>query len=69
MTIRQTLEQARVQAGYTQQFMADELGISRPTYVKIKNDPSVAMIAQAKRICTLLSKNYENIFCTSTLVK
>lgn len=62
MTVTQTLEQARVQAGYTQQFMADELGISRPTYVKIEKDPSVATIAQAKRICTLLSKNYENIF-------
>lgn len=62
MTITQTLKQARAQAGYTQQFIANELGISRPTYVKIENDPSVATIAQAKRICTLLSKNYENIF-------
>lgn len=69
MTITQTLEQARVQAGYTQQFMSDKLGISRSTYVKIEKDPSVAMIAQAKRICTLISKNYKNIFYTTTLVK
>lgn len=57
-----TLREAREDAGYTQQYMADELGISRPTYMKIEEDPSNASVLQARRICEILSRSYECIF-------
>lgn len=58
----ETLAEARKRAGYTQQEMADKLGISRPTYAAIEADPSRATVLQAKTICSMLSKNYEYIF-------
>ena len=58
----ETLEEARKRAGYTQQYMADKLGCSRPTYAAIEADPARATVLQAKTICSLLSKNYEYIF-------
>ncbi|WP_414144379.1 helix-turn-helix transcriptional regulator, partial [Berryella intestinalis] len=50
-----TLKEARESAGFTQQQMADELGISRPTYSQIEANPGKATVLQARRICTLLS--------------
>ena len=58
----ETLKEARIRAGYTQQEMADKLGCSRPTYAAIELDPSRATVLQAKTICSILSKNYEYIF-------
>ncbi len=58
----QTLREAREEAGYTQEYMAKKLGVSRPTYAKIEGDPRRATIVQARSICKLLSKNYERIF-------
>lgn len=60
--MQQTLREARKQAGISMAEMAHELGVSRPTYSKIEKDPTVATVLQAKRICQLLSKNYEYIF-------
>lgn len=62
MSKRKTLREVRKEVGFTQQYMADELGISRPTYMKIEEDPSKASVLQAKRICEILSKSYEGIF-------
>ena len=42
--------------------MVDELGVSRPTYIKIEENPSKASVLQAKRICEILGKSYEQIF-------
>lgn len=58
----QSLKEAREEAGYTLQEMADKLGVSRPTYTRIEAHPDKATIAQAKRICEILSRNYERIF-------
>lgn len=63
----ETLEEARKRAGYTQQYMADKLGCSRPTYAAIEADPARATVLQAKTICSLLSKNYEYIFFGSNV--
>lgn len=57
-----TLKEAREDAGFTQQEMADELGISRPTYAGIEGNPERATVLQAKRICEILSRPYERIF-------
>ena len=65
----ETLEEARKRAGYTQQYMADKLGCSRPTYAAIEADPARATVLQAKTICSLLSKNYEYIFFVSNVNK
>lgn len=56
----ETLLEARKRAGNTLQDMADKLGCSRPTYAAIEADPSRATVLQAKTICSLLSKNYDN---------
>ena len=65
----ETLEEARKRAGYTQQYMADRLGCSRPTYAAIEANPAKATVLQAKTICSLLSKNYEYIFFGSNVSK
>ena len=65
----ETLKEARKRAGYTQQFMADKLRCSRPTYAAIEADPSRATVLQAKTICSLLAKNYEHIFFGSSASK
>lgn len=57
-----TLRQAREEAGITQQQVADELGINVVTYRRIESDPSSATIAQAERICSILSTSYMRIF-------
>lgn len=58
----ETLREAREEAGFTQQEMANELGISRPTYIGLENDPTRATVLQARRICEILSRSYEHIF-------
>ena len=62
----ETLGEARRRAGFTQQYMADQLGCSRPTYAQIEQNPSRATVLQAKTICQLLAKNYEQIFFGTT---
>jgi len=62
MTGERTLKSAREHAGFTQQYMADQLGVSRPTYAKIEDDPTAASVLQAKRICEILAQTYEAIF-------
>lgn len=57
-----TLREAREDAGFTQKQIADELGVNVVTYRKIENDPSIATVLQAQRICSLLSVNYMRIF-------
>lgn len=57
-----TLREAREDAGFTQQYMADELGVSRPTYIKIEEKPENASVLQARCICEILSRSYESIF-------
>ena len=58
----ETLEEARRRAGFTQKQMAEQLGCSRPTYAAIEQTPGRATVLQAKAICQLLAKNYEQIF-------
>ena len=62
LTVTETLRDAREKAGFTQQDMADRLGITRPTYASIEANPDKATVLQARRICQILSRNYERIF-------
>lgn len=56
-----TLEDARVEAGLTQEYMASKLGVSRQTYASLEKDPDRMTIGQARRLCSLLGKRYEEI--------
>lgn len=58
----ESLREAREKAGFSQQEMADELGVSRPTYASIEQNPDRATVLQARRICQILSRTYERIF-------
>lgn len=60
--MEETLREARRNAGYSQKEIANELGVSRQTYANIETRPERATVLQARRICQLLSKNYERIF-------
>lgn len=57
-----SLREAREDAGFTQDQVAAELGVSRPTYAAIEADPTRATVLQAQRICEILSRSYEHIF-------
>ena len=57
-----TIREMRVQRGITQTKMAEELGVSRPTYIKFENNPSAMSVGTAKRICSLLGCRLEDIF-------
>lgn len=58
---QKTVEDARIEAGLTQEHMAGELGVSRQTYAALEKDPDRMTIGQARRICRLLGKRYEEI--------
>lgn len=61
-----SLREAREEAGFTQAYMASELGVSRPTYANIEDNPDRASVLQARRICEILSRGYESIFFVRT---
>ena len=56
------LREAREELGYSQAKMASELGISRQGYAAIEANPDRATVSQARAICTILSRKYEQIF-------
>lgn len=57
-----TIREVRVEAGITQQQMADKLGISRQQYANYEAHPERVTIEQARRICAVLGAEYERIF-------
>lgn len=57
-----TIREIRAQQGITQAEMAERLGISRPTYIKIENDPNAMTVNTARRICRLLGCSVEDVF-------
>lgn len=56
-----TIEEARCNAGVTQAYMAEQMGVSRQTYAALEKAPDKMTIAQAKRICGILGRRYEEI--------
>ena len=58
---QKTIEDARVESGLTQEYMASKLGVSRQTYASLEKDPDRMTIGQARRVCSLLGKRYEEI--------
>lgn len=60
-----TIKEAREKAGVTQQYMADELGITRQAYAYIESHPERTRIEVARKICSILGAEYERIFFSS----
>ncbi len=57
-----TLRQARKASEITQQALAESLGVSKNTYLKIERQPELATIKQAKTIAKILGVSYDEIF-------
>lgn len=57
-----SIRDVRVEAGITQQQMADKLGVSRQQYANYELHPERVTIDTARRICAILGAEYERIF-------
>ena len=57
-----TLEEARKQARYSQEAVAGELGIARPTYAKMEKSPDIVTIEDAKKLAKLFGVSVGDIF-------
>lgn len=58
----ESIVDARNDLGLTQTDMADELGITRQTYAKMEQNPENITIREARLICSVLGKRFEDIF-------
>ena len=56
------LADARDGERYTQQQVADYLGVSRPTYRKLEENPDLLTIRDAKRLAELFKVDVQDIF-------
>lgn len=58
------LKEARIAQRYTQQQVADYLGVSRHTYRKREKNPQLVTIDEAEKLAKLLLVEPEEIFFT-----
>ena len=58
------LKEARQAANYTQQEVADYLGISRPTYISMEKKPERVTIQDANKLSALFGVSVDDIFFT-----
>jgi len=59
------IAEARKQARYSQQEVADQLGISRQTYIRMEKNPEDISIGEAKTLAELYGVSIEDIFFCS----
>lgn len=57
-----SLKEVRKRERYSQQQVADYLGISRPTYRKLEKNPDLVTVEDAKRLSELLHVSPQDIF-------
>lgn len=60
--VEQTIAEARAELGLTQEYVADQLKVSRQTYAKLEANPDMLTIGQARQICAVLGKQYGALF-------
>jgi len=60
-----SLKAARVNRGLTQEALAERLGISRDTYMRIEADPARASIRMANSIISILGEEARGVFLPS----
>lgn len=56
------LVEARKNARYSQQQVAERLGISRPTYAKMEANPETVTIEDAKKLSQMFGVDVSEIF-------
>lgn len=56
------LKEARIAANYTQQEAADQLGISRPTYIAMEKNPGRVKVDVAFQLAELFGVSVDDIF-------
>jgi putative transcriptional regulator len=56
---------ARKNERYTQQEVADYLGVSRPTYARIEANPELATVEDAKMLAEFLKFSVNEVFFES----
>ena len=59
-----TVKQARQYSGYTQEQMAEHLGITRAAYMYLEKHPDRTTVEQAKRFCLITGIALDDIFFT-----
>lgn len=59
------IKTARKRARYSQQETADYLGVSRPTYIKMENDPGTITVDDAKKLAAFFGVKVSDIFFAS----
>jgi len=57
-----SLKAARVNANLTQKEVAERIGVSVVTYIKMENDVNSISIGDAKRLAKILGASYNAIF-------
>ena len=60
--MRNMIKQLRKEAGFRQEDMAKELGVSRQTIIAIENDKYNPTLELAMKIAKLLNRHVEDIF-------
>jgi len=60
--VHSKLRSARTQKGYTQEYMADSLGISQKQYSRLENGESGITLDYLKKICEKLELNPQDLF-------
>ena len=60
--MKNNIKQLRKQAGFRQEDMSNQLGVTRPTIIAIENDKYNPTLELAMKIARLLNKNVEDIF-------
>jgi len=54
------IQQQRIKRNMTQEYLASELGISRPTYLQIEHNARELTISEAKKLAALFDMSLEN---------
>lgn len=67
--MREILREQRIKGNYTQETIAKELGISRPTYTNIENGRKNPSFTIALRIKNLLNYSDDDIFLDEQFLK
>lgn len=60
--MKNMIKQLRKEAGYRQEDMAKELGVSRQTIIAIENDKYNPTLELAMKIAKLLNRHVDDIF-------
>lgn len=66
---RMTIKAARVNAGYTQEELANKLGVHRLTISSWESEPSTMKIKDAEALCKVLNITIDQIFFENNSTK